>query len=194
MTAKELLNLNGDIKNNSPLIETARRIHKILSMSNMPYTIIGGLAVVRNGAFRTTQDIDILINKSNWEKIKKILKQNNFKTEIDMAVDKKNGVNIDMLFAEDNWDMVISLPDPADVCEYDEVLGANFIGLFHLLQLKTAIYMQKRKEDGIEIASKDLSDVVELIKHNKEIFTKEYISAFHSSIVSVQLAHLEIPY
>jgi len=39
--------MNGDFRN-SPLLDTARRLHACFTRHGIPYTIIGGLAVVRN--------------------------------------------------------------------------------------------------------------------------------------------------
>ena len=74
------------------------------------------------------------------------------------------------------------LPDPGDVAEFDKDLGADFISLFHLLQLKISVYMQKEKEDGIEFAAKDLADVVELIRNNREAITVDFISSINPKI------------
>jgi len=44
MTAKDLLDLNGDFRR-SPLLDTARKLHKLLEQQDIPYLIIGGLSV-----------------------------------------------------------------------------------------------------------------------------------------------------
>jgi hypothetical protein len=180
MNAKELLYINGNFKN-SPLIKTLQKIHNYFTGADIPYTVIGGLAVIRNGAYRTTHDIDILTKKDGWEKIKKVI-TDDFETGIDNAKDKENNIDIDLLFEGDDWDMVFVMPSPEKVYEYDEELKANFMDLFNILQLKTAVYMQKEKESGIEIASKDLSDVVELIKQNKDKISDIFINKLHDGV------------
>ncbi len=60
MTAKEVLNLNGDFRR-SPLLDTLHRIDSYLSSKKISYAVVGGMAVVRNGARRTTIDLDILL-------------------------------------------------------------------------------------------------------------------------------------
>ena len=42
--------------------------------------------------------------------------------------------------------------------------------------------MQKEKESGIELAAKDLSDVVELIKHNKDKISDSFIDKLHIGV------------
>jgi hypothetical protein len=180
MTAKELLDINSDFKK-SPLIKTLQKIHKYFTEQNVYYAVIGGLAVVRNGANRTTCDIDILTSKSGWEKLKKYLKDD-FIVGIDSVVDKENKITIDLLFTGDDWNMVFTMPNPEDVSEYDEDLKANFMNLFNIIQLKTAVFMQKEAEDGIELAAKDLGDIVELIKHNKDKITDSFIEKLHDGV------------
>ncbi len=180
MTAKELLEINGDFKS-SPLIETARRLHSLFTRAGVPYAIIGGLAVVRNKAARTTLDIDILATREGWQTMGPILAEG-FEAGPDQARDRLNGIEIDVLFSGDDWGMVFPLPDPGEIFEFDEELGANFIGLFPLMELKTAVYLQKEKEEGIELAAKDLSDVVELIRNNREAITEQSISSFHPKV------------
>lgn len=59
--------------------------------------------------------------------------------------------------------------------EYDRELGAYYIDLLHLLELKTAVFIKKREEDGIEIAAKDLADIVALTENNRETITADFI-------------------
>jgi hypothetical protein len=177
MTVKELLEQNGDVTS-SPLIETAGRIHALFSKADVPYVIIGGMAVIRNRGFRTTHDIDVLTTHKGWQHIREI-EQNNFETGDDFAKDKKNKVTVDILFQDDDWDMVFPMPHPEQVAEYDEELKANFMGLLHIIELKTAVFLSKRKKDGIELAAKDLADVVELVKQNKERINEKFIIKLH---------------
>ena len=75
--------------------------------------------------------------------------------------------------------MPIELPEPENVYEYDSELSANFIKLFHLLELKMGAYLQKKKEDGIKVAAKDLYDIVDLIKNNLEKIDLNLIHQIH---------------
>ena len=173
MTAKELLKLNGDF-HSSPLTDTLSRINKLFEENSVSYAVIGGLAVVRNGAQRTTDDIDVLTSKDGWNKIRQVSNRG-FKMQPDFAVDLKNGVDIDLLFTGDQWEMVIPLLDAEKIREYDEELNAWFIDLLHLIELKTAVYLKKKAKDGIEIAAKDLADTAALIKHNFDRITDQFI-------------------
>ena len=64
---------------------------------------------------------------------------------------------------------------PEAVSEYDEQLRAWFITLPHLLELNIAVYLKKLKEDGIEIAAKDLADVVALLEQNLSSIDDDFI-------------------
>jgi hypothetical protein len=180
MTAKDLLEKNGNFRS-SPLLDTARKLHRLLVQNGIPYAIIGGLSVVRNGAIRTTQDVDLLVRREDWPEIRSALSKN-FAIEADSAVDRETDVPVDFLFAADDWDMILPLPDPADVSDYDDSLQANFLTLPAILELKTAVYLQKKRDEGIEIAAKDLGDVVELLKNNRERLSVESFSGLHPQI------------
>lgn len=164
MNAEEVLGLNGDFLN-SPLLDTARRLHACFSLHGIPYVIIGGLAVVRNGAVRTTVDVDVLLEKQDRERARAALGKD-FTTGVDSAADRRNRVEVDFLYSGDDWGMVIALPAPAEHSVFDSALGANFMDLRGILELKTAVYLHKKAEDGIELAAKDLADVVALIRAN----------------------------
>ena len=98
------------------------------------------------------------------------------------AVDVATGVPIDVLFPGDDWDMMIPLPAPDAVSEFDQQLGARFMGLGPLIELKCAVYLAKRRDDGIEVAAKDLSDVAELIRHNDGLVDEAMLERFHPRI------------
>ncbi len=180
MTAKDLLVLNGDFRS-SPLMDTARKLHRLLTQKDIPYVIIGGLSVIRNGAIRTTQDVDVLVRKEDWPEIRKSL-SDDFAVKVDSAVDRNTNVDVDFLFTGDEWDMILPLPDPVQVLEFDSDLQANFLPLLRILELKTAVYLQKKRDEGIEIAAKDLADVVELLTHNRERLTPELFDGLHPAI------------
>ena len=173
MTAERLLEINGNFQK-SPLLETLRRIDGLFEEYSVIYAVIGGLAVVRNGAVRTTADIDILTSREGWKNIREG-KPKNFQMAPDNAVDMSTGVQIDILFDGDEWEMVIPMATPEAVNEYDAHLGAWFISLPHLLELKIAIYLKKLSEDGIEMAAKDLADVVSLLEKNSHIINDAFI-------------------
>ncbi|MBN2444426.1 MAG: hypothetical protein JXJ04_23890 [Spirochaetales bacterium] len=180
MSPEEILNINGNFKK-SPLLGVIKKLHKAFSEKNIPYAVVGGMAVIRNGGFRTTHDIDILTTRTGWAEVRKSL-EGEFKTQADSAEDKISGIPVDVLFPGEDWDMVIPLPGPDTVCEFDEELGAYFISLKKLIELKTAVYLGKVKEDGPELAAKDMADVVMLLSNNLDTLTPGDFEGYHPEI------------
>jgi len=180
VTARELLERNGDFRS-SPLLDTARKLHRLLAAEAVPYAIVGGLAAVRNGAVRTTQDVDVLLRREDWVRAAPVLGEG-FDIQLDRAIDRDNGVPVDVLYAGDDWYMLLPLPDPVEVAEFDPGLGANFLGLPQVLQLKTAVYLARKRDEGIEVAAKDLGDVVELLRGNSERVTASLLSELHPAV------------
>ena len=152
-----------------------------MSRLGLSYTVIGGMAVIRNGAARTTMDVDVLTRREDWKSLQKTSIPG-LKIELDHAVDTETEVEIDVIFPGDDWEMVIPVPDPEEVKEYDRELGAFFIALKPLIELKTAVFMKKRKEDGIELAAKDLADIVALTQNNRERITSVFIENMHPAV------------
>ena len=180
MTATQILKLNGNMRD-SPLMEVVRRFHALSSSRELPYCVIGGMAVVRNGYQRTTVDVDILTFKEAWRKLLPLVGEISSQG-IGNCADSETGVSIDIFFADEDWEMPIPMPDPRKVGEYDEELGARFIGLHDLVQLKMAVHLSKLRESGIEVAAKDLGDVYELISRNLAKFSAEVIQAYAPAV------------
>jgi hypothetical protein len=132
-------------------MRTAHRVHRMLAPKGVEYVIIGGLSVIRNGAVRTTEDIDVLVRRGEWPRIKGLL-GDAFRVEGDRAA------------------------------EYDGELEANFLSLPAILELKTAVYLQKRRDEGIEVAAKDLADVVQLLERNRERLSANALENVHPRI------------
>ena len=161
MTAREVLRINGDGGRGSPLICTVRRLHAWLDGHGVAYCVVGGLAVVRAGWVRTTHDVDILVDRDGWAAAPR---EASIAVAGDSARDRTTGIAIDVLFPGDEWEMAIPLPEPSQVREYDGDLGAWFIAPAPLVAVKTAVYLSKLTEYGEELAAKDLTDVVELLR------------------------------
>jgi hypothetical protein len=183
MTAERLLRINGDLKDpgRSELMEVIRRFHEVCRSRNLPYCVVGGMAVIRNGAVRTTAGIDVLTLKKEWSSILPLDGEIEGRGP-DSCIDTKTGITIDILFADDDWGMVIDMPDPRTAGEYDEANGARFLGLHDLVQLKMAVHLSKLKEFGPATAAKDLADVQELIGNNLPQFSGEILSGYHPAV------------
>ena len=180
MNAEQVFELNGNFRS-SPLLDTARRLHSCFSREGILYTIIGGLAVVRNGAVRTTVDVDVLLRKGDRARAKAALSPD-FITGVDSASDRRNQVEVDFLYSGDDWGMIVPLPAPDAHSVFDGELGANFMDLRGILELKLAVYLQKKKEDGIELAAKDLADVVALVRANRRRIGTGFLDSLNPAI------------
>lgn len=185
MSPEEVLNINGNFRK-SPLLEVVKKLHKAFSEKEIPYAVVGGMAVIRNRGFRTTHDIDILTTQAGWEEVRKGL-EGEFTTSNESARDNNLGIPVDVLFPGEEWEMVIPLPEPDKVREYDEELGAYFISLKKLIELKIAVYLEKLKEDGPELAAKDMADAVMLIENNLNDLNPEDFEGYHPEIKTIVL-------
>jgi hypothetical protein len=179
MSPKELLELNGDIRR-SALLDTLRRIDAVFERIGTSYAAAGGLAV-RNGAPRTTMDVDILTTRPGWERFRKAVGPDEFATSPDHARDAANKVEIDVLFAGDRWDMPFGLPEPGPASEYDAELGARFLSLERIIELKLAVHLEKLAEFGPELAAKDLSDAAALVAANRVCADPGFVERLHPS-------------
>jgi hypothetical protein len=183
MTAAAILSLNGDLRNpkNSGMMQVVRRFHALARERGLPYCVVGGMAVIRNGYPRTTEDVDILTFKSDWNKLLPI--EGEIRNDgSESCIDTATGVAIDILFADEDWQIAMDMPDPRKVGEYDAELGANFIRLHDLVQLKAAVYMDKLRKQGANVAAKDQSDVFELMRRNLPKFSKEIVQSYHPAV------------
>ena len=172
--------LNGDFKS-SPLLSTARRLHACFAREGIPYAIIGGMAVARNGAVRTTIAVDVLLRKEDRRRATAAVSED-FTAAPDGARDRTNQVEVDFLFSGDDWGMIVPMPEPGEDAEFDNALGANFMSLRGILALKTAVYLHKKKEDGIELAAKDLADVVALLRANPGALDSGFLSSLQPAL------------
>ncbi len=157
----------------------------------MDYAVVGGMAVVLNGAVRTTVDVDVLVSQRDWKIIRDSVPKG-FQIQFDSAIDTETGVEIDILFPGDGWEMLIPVPKPDSVRVFDRTIGAFYIGLLPLIEWKTAVYCKKREEDGIEIAAKDIADVVALTENNIERIDKAFIDSLHPAVREEYRAVFEI--
>ena len=143
-----------------------RRAAAVLDAAKVPYAVIGGNAVaewvgrVDQAAVRNTQDVDILIRRSDFESAKKALESAGFKyrhvASIDMFLDGPDAKARDavhIIFAGEKVRPEYDIP-AADVTESE--LGAAFrvVSLEALVRMKLTA---NRRKDQVHI--QDLIDV-----------------------------------
>lgn len=146
-----------------PVHQTLRRITSKLAELEIPYAIVGGLALVAHGYDRTTVGVDILVTPEGLEKAHKHLAGLGYLPPFEKSKhlrDTETGVRIEFLitgqYPGDGKPKPVSFPDPAGVAE--EIDGIRYLGLVQLIELKLASGMTNPGR------LKDLADVQELIR------------------------------
>ncbi len=147
----------------SALFQTLRGIAQRFDELQIPYAVVGGMALFRHGLRRFTEDIDILVTKPDLRRIHEALDGRGYLPPFAKSKnlrDTQYGVRIEFLttgdFPGDGKPKPVSFPDPASVSFDDD--GVRYIKLESLVELKLASGMTNLGR------LKDLSDVLELIK------------------------------
>jgi len=143
--------------------ETLRRITTRLDELQIPYAVVGGMALFAHGVRRFTEDVDILLNAAGLEAVHRDCDGRGYLplfTASKNLRDTATGVKIEFLltggFPGDGKPKPVAFPEPADVAEM--VGGLRCINLPTLVQLKLASGMTAPAR------LKDLADVQELIR------------------------------
>jgi len=147
----------------SAVFSALRNIAQRLSDLNIPYSIVGGMALFRHGFLRFTEVIDILVTRDSLQKIHGNLEGLGYLPPHKYSKhlrDTENRVRIEFLttgdFPGDGRPKLVSFPDPS-VVSFDAE-GISYIKLAPLIELKLASGMTNVGR------LKDLADVLELIK------------------------------
>ena len=143
--------------------QTLQDIADRLKSLNLPYAIVGGMALVAHGYRRTTEDIDILVTPEGLDKIHESLIGLGYLPVFEKSKnlrDTRTGVRIEFLitgqYPGDGKPKAIAFPDPATVAvDIDDICYA---GLPTLIELKLASGMSNPGR------LRDLADVQELIR------------------------------
>lgn len=159
--------------------QTLQEIANRLNSLNLPYAIVGGMALVVHGYRRTTEDIDILVTPQGLDKIHESLIGLGYLPVFEKSKnlrDTRTGVRIEFLitgqYPGDGKPQAIAFPDPAAVAvEIDEICYAR---LPTLIELKLASGMSNPGR------LRDLADVQELIRVLK--LPKAFADKLHSHV------------
>lgn len=139
------------------------KITRRLADLNIPYAIVGGMALYKHGLRRFTEDVDLLVTRENLkiihEKLDGLGYLPPFKHSKHLR-DTELGVKVEFLvtgeFPGDGKPKPVAFPDPVSVSFEDD--GIRYITLPTLIELKLASGMTNLNR------MKDLTDVLELIK------------------------------
>lgn len=147
----------------SAVFDALRKIAKRLEDLNIPYAVVGGMALFAHGLRRFTEDVDILVSKENLKKVHDELDGLGYvppHRHSKHLRDTELGVRIEFLttgeYPGDGKEKPVAFPDPSSVTFESD--GISYLNLPTLVELKLASGMTNPGR------LKDLSDVLELIK------------------------------
>ena len=150
---------DGESQVHKALLKIVRKLDEL----EIPYCLVGGMALFQHGYRRFTEDIDILVSAESLKKIHAALSGLGYRPPFARSKnlrDTEYGVRIEFLIAGeypgDGKEKPVSFPEPSGVgVERD---GIRYLDLPHIVELKLASGMTQ--PDRV----KDIADVVELIK------------------------------
>jgi hypothetical protein len=145
------------------VFRTLRKLTRRLDSLEIPYAVVGALALDAHGLRRLTIDVDVLVTRESLNRIHESLEGLGYVrafTGSKHLRDTEHGVRVEFLvtgdFPGDGRPKPVSFPDPAHV--YIERDGMRFLSLPVLAELKLASGLTNPGR------LKDLADVQELIK------------------------------
>jgi hypothetical protein len=146
----------------SAVFRTMESIAKRLDQLNIPYAVVGGMAMFLHGYRRFTEDVDILVNTDGLKLLHERLDGLGYLPPIEGSKnlrDTDTGVRIEFLvsggYPGDGKPKPVSFPEPADV--FVHLDGIRCLNLEKLIELKLA-------SGTVPGRRKDLGDVQELIR------------------------------
>jgi hypothetical protein len=155
--ASDFYMTNGDV------FTTLRNLTKRLEEENIPYALVGGMALAAHGFVRMTQDVDLLMTREGLETFKEKFEGRGYALAFSGAKktfrDTETQVRIEILitgdYPGDGKPKPIAFPDPAVV--FTERGGMRVIPIETLIELKLASGMSAPHR------LRDLADVQDLI-------------------------------
>ena len=158
----------------SPQHQATRRLARRLKKADIPYALMGGMAVNAHGAERTTKDLDILLTPAGLERFRE-----EFVDEVYQQVEgrprrfieRQSGVTVDCLvtgfYPGSGQPGPFAFPDPAEASL--EIEKIRVVTLPQLIQLKLAARRFY-----------DFGDVVFLIRTHK--LDEAFLTQLHPSV------------
>jgi hypothetical protein len=172
ITYEQLLDRNLDwafregsmhFEKESAVHKTLRRITKKLAELDIPYAVVGGMALFFHGYRRFTDDVDLLVTPENLKAIHRQLERLGYLPPFDGSKhlrDTDSGVKIEFLttgdYPGDGKPKPVAFPDPIQ-CNI-EIDGIRFLDLPRLIDIKLASGMSNPRR------GQDLVDVQKLIE------------------------------
>ena len=145
------------------LHDALRRLVQRLDAENVPYALLGGLALAEHGYPRLTEDIDVLTTPSGLERFRQRFVGREYRPAFDGAKktfrDTEAGVRIEIVttgeYPGDGLPKSVAFPDPSTAGV--EIKGIRVVTLEKLIELKLA------SGTSAPHRLRDLADVQDLI-------------------------------
>jgi hypothetical protein len=147
------------------LRSTLRRLTQRLEAAQIPYALLGGLALAELGYPRLTEDIDLLLTPASLEQFQQQLVGRGYRPAFSGAAktfrDTETGVRIEILitgeYPGDGLPKPVAFPDPMTPGVAEEIDEIRVVTLEQLIELKLA--------SGLSAPHRlrDLADVQDLI-------------------------------
>ena len=149
---------------NNSVHKTLRNVTRRLAELQIPYAVVGGMAMFAHGYRRFTEDVDLLVTPEGMQRVRQELEGLGYVQPAGTTTklrDTDTRVKIEFLitggFPGDGKPKPVAFPDPDDVAV--EIDGVRYLRLSTLVELKLASGLT----GGLH-RHKDLTDVIELIK------------------------------
>jgi hypothetical protein len=158
-----------------PANVSLRRLIRRLVKAQIPYAVMGGLAVYAHGYRRFTDDVDVLLTLEGLAEFRRRFVPNNYEPVAGRRrrfIDKQNKVTVDLLVTGLHPGFTpftgpITFPDPDAVRQ--EINSISYINFVTLIQLKLAARRHQ-----------DFGDVVNLIGAND--VDESFLERLHPSV------------
>lgn len=144
--------------------EALRRITERLNELEIPYAVVGGMALFKHGYRRFTEDVDLLVTRESLKQIHTKLEGLGYVRPFANSKNLRDtdaGVRVEFLIAGDypgdGKPKPVAFPDPDE--KSVEIEGMKVLGLASVIELKLASGMTSPHR------MRDLADVQELAKH-----------------------------
>ncbi|MCR4319081.1 MAG: nucleotidyl transferase AbiEii/AbiGii toxin family protein [Candidatus Brocadiaceae bacterium] len=163
------------------LKRTYEHLAKRLDELNVPYSLVGGYALILHGVRRFTEDIDLLVSNESLAKLHEELIGRGY-VQVSPGSrnlrDAETGVRIEFVvtgeFPGDGKQKPIVFPDPQTVVE--KIEGIKVVNLKSFIELKISSGMTAK--DRLQ----DLADVQRLIKQHH--LTSDFANQLHPYVRS----------
>jgi hypothetical protein len=161
---QKLRELDMFFQGKDPVHQTMRRVAKRLERENIPYAVVGGMAVFIHEHRRATNDVDILLTPEGFEAFRQLFVPKNYGAVPGRPrrfVDRTSKITLDVLvtgkFPGSGKPGPIAYPDPATVAEVIDKV--RVVDLLTLVELKLAARRHQDFADVVHlIAAHDLDE------------------------------------